>query len=381
MIRPTRIPAAPLAPFQTTFAGFVEERLDPLLPSEPIIRQYHRELMRYVNTVDPLFITRKVSGQNRGEIVTTCDGTRLRPSDNSPAWWWHRQMFHGVAVSGNDFAEFVENTPTHMFSVSRYETVNTAGWHAAHILDAKDGDVDWWSWTRAEATSRFVRNVHPLNLFYVPMADWPRVGREGELIGFVASTYALRWPDVWAEFTTVAGIPVLRPDTGERILRIGRDNGRRRDEEASPWNFVLGARSPKSIAEILCQHPMAEARGRKLAKDLTVERLVALGNALYNKTRRGELEEHAPDAPVHQAEIAFDRLENSMRTSEQWIAKQVHNQSRWADTIALLREGSDSGLKRASQLDLAGLVTAALRIVDGPYQTACARRRQGASLR
>ncbi len=80
-------------------------------------------------------------------------------------------------------------------------------------------DIDWRSWTRDDAARRFVRNVHPLNRFYVPMADWPRVGREPELVGFVASTYATRWPDVWAEFTAVAGTPVLRPDAGDRQKR------------------------------------------------------------------------------------------------------------------------------------------------------------------
>ena len=55
------------------------------------------------------------------------------------------EMFRGVAISSENFAEFVKTTPTHLFRVSGYYTVNTAGWHAAHILDAKDGDVDWRS--------------------------------------------------------------------------------------------------------------------------------------------------------------------------------------------------------------------------------------------
>ena len=215
-----RIPVAPTVPFETSFARFVKEQLDPLLPRDPVIRMFGRELVRYVTTADPLYITRAVKGQERGKDVTTSNGIRLRPSDNSPAWWWHRQMFHGVSVSSENFAEFVKTTPTHLFQVSKYPTVNTAGWHAAHILDAKDGDVDWRSSTRADAARRFVRNVHPLNLFYVPKAEWQRVGGDQELMGYVVSVYATRWPETWEEFTKVAGAPARRPDVGDAMLRI-----------------------------------------------------------------------------------------------------------------------------------------------------------------
>ena len=367
-------------PFEATFERFVRDQLDPLLPSERAIRMFHRELTGYVTEVDALFATRCVKGQVRGRIVRTHDGTRLLPSDNSPAWWWHMKMFHRVAVSRDNFAEFVRTTPTHFHDVAKYGTVNAAGWHVAHILDAKDGNVDWQSWTRADAARRFVRNVHPLNLFYVPRDEWTRVGGDPELIGYVASVYATRWPKVWAEFTSVAGTPVLRPDAGDRILRIDGGTGQRRRQhaqpagrsgDASPWDFVLGARYPKPLAAILGRHPDA-TRWRRLFEGLTLERFVALGNALYNKTRRSELEKLAPGDQVRQADLAFNRLEAWMtRRSQAWIAKQYRTPSGWTGAIALLREGSEDGLEIVCRLDLAGLVTASLRIVDGPYRTAC----------
>ena len=386
----SRIPPAPAVPFEATFERFVEEQLDPLLPSERAIRMFHHELMRYVTEVDALFITRVVRGQERRNIVRTRDRTRLLPSDNSPAWWWHMKMFHGFAVSRDNFAEFVSTTPTRFHDVAKYSTVSAAGWHVAHILDAKDGNVDWRSWTRADAARRFVRNVHPLNLFYVPKADvpraeWTRVGGDPELLGYVASVYATRWPDLWAEFASVAGTPVLRPDAGDRILHIDGGAGQRPRQHTqpadadqhgatSPWDFVLGARRPKPLAVILGRHPDAEPRRRSLVEGLTLERFVALGNALYNKTRKSELEELAPDDPVRQADLAFDRLEEWMtRRSDEWIAKQYRVPSGWTGAIALLREGSDDGLAMVCRLDLAGLVTAALRIVDGPYRTACSQ--------
>lgn len=199
----------------------MDEQLGPLLPAEPAIRTVHRELMRYIAEPDPLFITRAVKGQERGRDVVTRDGIRLRPSDNSPAWWWHMRIFQGAAPPSENFARFVDDTPTHMFEMpSKCRTVNTAGWHAAHILDAKDRDIDWQMWTRADAARRFVRNVHPLNLFYVPLPEWRRVAAMPELIGYVASTYATRWPEIWHQFTQVAGEPPLRSDAGDSILRI-----------------------------------------------------------------------------------------------------------------------------------------------------------------
>jgi len=370
----SRIPQAPPIPFEATFERFVRDQLDPLLPPERVICIFHRELMRYVTEVDALFLTRCVKGQERRRIVRTRDGTRLLPSDNSPASWWHMAMFHGVAVSRDNFAEFVRTTPTHFHDVAKYSTVSTAGWHVAHILDVKDGNVDWRSWTRTDAARRFVRNVHPLNLFYVPMAEWMRVGGDPDLVGYVASVYATRWPNIWAQFTSLAGTPILRPDTGDRILRIDRipHNLRAGREVLLPWDFVLGSRHPKPLAVILGRHPDAEARRRKLIDGLTLERLVALGNALSNKTRKSELEKLAPGDQVRQADLAFDRLEKWMtRRSQEWIAKQYRTPSGWTATIALLLDGSENGLEMVCRLDLAGLVTASLRIVDGPYRTAC----------
>ena len=216
------IPDAPALPWEASFAQYVEELLLPLLPHEDVVCAFHCELMKYVCDRDPLFIVRYVKDLERGEIVRTDHRARLLPSDNAPAWWWHMKMFRGEAVSTENFAEFVRTTPTHFFQVARYRTVARAGWHVAHILSAKDGNVNWRSWTRADAAWRFVRNVHPLNLFYVPGTKAVKVGGCPKLIGYVASEYATRWPSVWEEFTAVAGQPTLRPDAGNEILRVGQ---------------------------------------------------------------------------------------------------------------------------------------------------------------
>ena len=358
-----RIPDARRVPFEVTFVQFVEEQLGPLLPAETTVRIIHDELMRYITEPDPLFITRVVKGQERGEDVVTRDGIRLRPSDNSPAWWWHMNMFHGVAAPCENFAKFVEDTPTHRFRVpSNCRTVNAAGWHAAHILNARYGDTDWRTWTRADAARRFIRNVHPLNLFYVPLPEWRRVAAIPELIGYVASTYATRWPEIWCEFTQVAGEPPLLSDVGDSILRIDSET------DSTPWGFILEVGKPRQIASILCRHPDAEAFRRRLIDGLTLERFVALGKVLHNRTRTKDLEECAPGDPARQAEVAVAIIDSQMteRQCAWWIAKQHREESRWAKTFDLLRQGSDEGLEAVCRLDCVGLVTAALRVVTSP---------------
>jgi hypothetical protein len=370
-LRARAIPPAPGPPFEATYSEFVQQRLAPLWPAEEVIRHHHRLLMEYIREPDAVHIVRKVSGQERGVLVSTADGTTMLPSDNAPAWFWHSVMFNGIKVDRARFPGFVRQTPTHLFEVSKFQTVNTAGWHVAHILDAKDGNTTWRTWDRQDAIRRFIRNVHPLNLFYVPKTDWQRVGGDPDLIGFVAWVYGKLWPDMWAEFTEVAGTPSLRPDAKERILRINAPSKQagpeslrgRGSSDKTSWDFVLGARRSKPITAILAQHPSLESRTARLKEGLTLERFVALGDALYNKTRKSRLENQAPGSPRRQAEIAFDLL-------DEWIAKTYSTPSGWTGAIKLLHEGAVEGLEHVQGLDIHGLATAALRIIDGPYREA-----------
>ncbi len=116
--------------------------------------------------------------------------------------------------------------------------------------------------------------------------------------------------------------------------------------------------------------PTPETHRRRLVDKLTVERFVALANVLYNCTRPSDLEKRAPGDTVRQAEIAIDTVHDRMARARcaAWIAKQRDRASCWADTMELLRPGADDGVDAVCRLDLAGLVTAALRVVDGPYR-------------
>jgi hypothetical protein len=89
-----------------------------------------------------------------------------------------------------------------MFEVGRLvpSNINVARWHVGHIFDAKDRNVDWESWDRAELARRFIRNIHPCNCFYIPHVGWQRYGGDPRVIGFFADQYRQRYAAIWDEF-------------------------------------------------------------------------------------------------------------------------------------------------------------------------------------
>ena len=74
---------------------------------------------------------------------------------------------------------------------------NAAGWYVAHIYGVKDGVTDYRSWSRDELVKRFLRNVHPCNCFYVPLAVGHRYGEDPRVIAYVAARYERRYGKVW----------------------------------------------------------------------------------------------------------------------------------------------------------------------------------------
>ena len=182
---------------QELYTSFVE----PNLPDPVEVAYVHQRLVDYCSERDPIFITRMVSGQTRGQAYTTASGHRLKPSDNAPAWWMHFVAFNGVRDAD------LRQMPTHMFEMAKclpQAHINNAGWHVAHILNAKDGNVNWPHWTRDELVRRFIRNVHPCNTFYVPQTNWQRYGGDPGVIGFFAARYAERYSSVWERFLALA---------------------------------------------------------------------------------------------------------------------------------------------------------------------------------
>ena len=398
-LRRRAIPGAPVR-FRGIRTEYISRYLEPLLPDVRAVEDFHRALVEYLLRPDPELLIRAVAGLERGEVVRTRDGTALKPTDNAPAWWWHAVLFNGVPITSARFPTLVAGTPCRMFDIGSVPTINGAGWHAAHILDVKDGNIDWRGWDRVGATWRFVRNVHPCNVFYVPTKpDWQRVGGDHALIASVAGFYRERYAAVWEEFTRLAGASSTfgldAPDGGlqfapvdseiitpARPVSLAPDSGLRGQLPPSRhapalqraggpaihtggrWAEILRVGSPPPVGVLLMSHPDAGSRTRRLLTGLTVQRLISIADALHNKCRPTDMRVAVPDDRLRQADLSWRALFDG--------AEKVHRPpTGWTATIDILQGGSAEGLAAVSVMDIGSVARVCANIVSGPYKDVC----------
>ncbi len=198
----------------TVYNGTLGELYDGwakhVLLSPSVIEEFHRQFCTYLDFADPLLLIRYMTGQRRGQTLRTDYGLQWRPTDNSPAWWIHYQLFSGHFQQYASFDSFIESVPCHMFQVRLPESINKTGWHVAHIFDVKDGDVQFRGWDRKELERRFARNIHPCNYFYIPKYEWQRHGGNPTVIAFFYEQFKSIYRTIWEDFLRlVDGTPLL----------------------------------------------------------------------------------------------------------------------------------------------------------------------------
>jgi hypothetical protein len=213
IIQRSDLKTRPIPPAPDTFndlrSVYVAQCLDPLLSDVSEVDRLHHLLARYVESPSAPLLVRKVTGMELGTVCQTRAGA-LKATDNAPPSWWHSILFNRVRVDSNNLGCLIEGTPWHFFQMSKWTTVNGSRWHAAHIFDVRDRDTDWRGWSRESAVRRFIRNIHPCNVFFVPLIEWRRVGADPDLIAAVAAHYRRRHASVWMEFLRLAqGEPQL----------------------------------------------------------------------------------------------------------------------------------------------------------------------------
>lgn len=193
--------------YRGSLDAFIERYVLPDLPSPAVVAAFHDALAEYVELRDPLLLVRAVAGTTRRETYQTRDGTRIRATDNAPAWWVHATLVHDGRIAPGCIADVIATLPTHMFDVAAVTppTASAAGWHIAHILQVKDGDTDYRGWQRTDAVRRFVRSVHPCNHFPIARTGWQRWGGDERVIARFAALYADRYASVWPAFLRLAG--------------------------------------------------------------------------------------------------------------------------------------------------------------------------------
>jgi hypothetical protein len=158
---------------------------------------------------------RYVSGDTRGEVCRTLSEWSSSRPITVPA---------GGCITSRSMACAMRVSKTYRATCSRprdsfQKTFSTAGWHVAHILNAKDRNTDWQVWTRADVQRRFFRNIHPCNCFYVPKRGWHQYGGDPSVVGYLAERYAERYADVWPTFLKLAGAAsVPKTDGSTRLV-------------------------------------------------------------------------------------------------------------------------------------------------------------------
>jgi hypothetical protein len=92
-----------------------------------------------------------------------------------------------------------------MFKIQLPFHVSQAGWHIAHIFDAKDRNVNYRGWDRAELLRQTARNIHPCNYFYVPKTDWQKYGGDARVIAFFYEKFKALYSAIWDDLLRLVG--------------------------------------------------------------------------------------------------------------------------------------------------------------------------------
>lgn len=185
----------------------IEELFDKyakkLLISEQGMEHFHKSLVEYYKTNDPIFLIRQIKQQERGLVFSNDLGHLIKPTDNSPAWWLHYQLFQDKTEAFHDFNALIESIPCHIFKIKEKENVSKSGWHVAHIFNAKDRKTNINEWDRDELLKRTFRNIHPCNYFYLPKTNWQKNGGDGNVIAYFYDKFKQKYNSVFEEFESI----------------------------------------------------------------------------------------------------------------------------------------------------------------------------------
>jgi hypothetical protein len=208
--------------FDGSWLDLYRKHIEPNLPQPELVQQFHEWLVEYCRSAGQVFPVRAVRGAERRKTYPTSDGTIIAPTDNSPAWVVHALLMEKRLSRYQDFKKLICNMPTHMFDIPKVtrRTANALGWYVAHIYPAKNGDINFRSWTRGEVERRFLLSLHPCNLFLMPLPN-RQSGEDAHVIAFIADQFATRYHSTWAKFLACVQVaPLARnPAFGSRPVR------------------------------------------------------------------------------------------------------------------------------------------------------------------
>jgi hypothetical protein len=131
------------------------------------------------------------------------------------------------------------NLPCHMFSIKKVidNTMNDGNWHAAHIVDAKDGNTAYQSWDADEVRTRFLRSIHPLNIALAPKEKGKNhIGGDKGFLGFYVHQIKNLYGSLWTDFISELRQPYNELEAWADSQPLIFDCGRKYQSKGSDQN-------------------------------------------------------------------------------------------------------------------------------------------------
>jgi hypothetical protein len=200
-------------------------RLDP--SSVDAVEHIHQHLLRIAESGISTLSIRYERKEDIGKVRPVNDGTTIRWTDNAPAWAVHRAAFENKRWSTADFDAFIQSLPVRMFEAPR-PSVRDAGYYVAHLVGVKNSPASAVDLSPDDRLVRFMRNVHPMNHFYVPnrtKGTGHRYGEDPTVIAFIAAEYEKRFGGLWRQFIRMTAGERLRAMTGVGSMRVSFHTG------------------------------------------------------------------------------------------------------------------------------------------------------------
>ena len=128
----------------------------------------------------------------------------------------------------------------------------------------------------------------------------------------------------------------------------------------SYWTSVFRPNATNARIEILKAHPDAQSLLASLQRNLSIEQVVGLANAYFNRCDPKDLREHAPGDLQRQSEAAWRYLAEARRAPNLG--------GNWAGAVEALRPGGAGGVKRLASLELEQFFKGIWRVQSQVYR-------------
>lgn len=402
----------PPSHFEGTISSFVDDYVAPNFPPADALIAWTEALLDYHRRGDAICVVRGKPPRGARRVR---QGVTVVNSDNSPGRWVHLRAMDGTVRSSDIgtvldggalpvlYAARSDERPTWTYGLAMSARDKAAhsdpGLKHCHIAAAVDGAPD-------DPRALALRNLCPANHFLFPgpkkfihrRDGWQEQGRGATDLGESQRVIAVvrsrleehvgpAGAAVLAAYdVAIGGSPVGQRSDGAKIVIVRRSPDARPSHggAAAPrprttlsaivtlptppsarsfgqadsmnfWRKLFEYTGSDERSRLILASPTARRRVADLQADISVEGLVGLGNAWFNKCDPRKLRKLHPESIETQAEQALQLLEHAKRNPALG--------GKWAATVDALRPAQSEGLARTRRLSFGGFLLV-LRAVE-----------------